>query len=105
VLQIGLEITWQSSSPRTYTAIRNWYDLAHEWIVNGFTDLTSPEAVNDGATMGAFANKVTDESEFPQHGISMVKFPTRVIFEQELQLQLSEAPRWKPRIVIDDFLR
>ena len=23
--------------------IRAWYDLAHEWIVKGFTDLTMPE--------------------------------------------------------------
>ena len=24
-------------------AIREWFDLAHEWIVRGFTDLTTPE--------------------------------------------------------------
>jgi len=24
-------------------AIREWYDVAHEWIVRGFTDLTTPE--------------------------------------------------------------
>jgi uncharacterized protein (TIGR04255 family) len=24
--------------------VREWYDIAHEWIVNGFTDLTSSEA-------------------------------------------------------------
>lgn len=24
-------------------AIRGWFDLAHEWIVRGFTDLTTPE--------------------------------------------------------------
>ena len=24
-------------------AIREWFDLAHEWIVQGFTDLTTPE--------------------------------------------------------------
>ena len=23
--------------------IREWFDLAHEWIVRGFTDLTTPE--------------------------------------------------------------
>lgn len=25
-------------------AIREWFDMAHEWIVRGFTDLTTPEA-------------------------------------------------------------
>lgn len=25
-------------------AIREWFDVAHEWIVRGFTDLTTPEA-------------------------------------------------------------
>lgn len=24
-------------------AIREWFDLAHEWIVRGFTDLTTTE--------------------------------------------------------------
>ena len=24
-------------------AIHEWYDVAHEWIVRGFTDLTTPE--------------------------------------------------------------
>jgi len=23
--------------------MRNWFDLAHEWIVRGFTDLTEKE--------------------------------------------------------------
>lgn len=27
----------------TETALRNWFDLAHEWIVRGFTDLTTKE--------------------------------------------------------------
>jgi uncharacterized protein (TIGR04255 family) len=30
-------------SDRTATAMREWYDLAHEWIVRGFTDLTAKE--------------------------------------------------------------
>jgi uncharacterized protein (TIGR04255 family) len=28
---------------RSKEAIREWFDLAHEWIVRGFTDLTTPE--------------------------------------------------------------
>ena len=28
---------------RTARAMRNWFDLAHEWIVRGFTDLTAKE--------------------------------------------------------------
>lgn len=28
---------------KTGTAMRDWYDLAHEWIVRGFTDLTAKE--------------------------------------------------------------
>ena len=27
----------------TKEAIREWFDVAHEWIVRGFTDLTTPE--------------------------------------------------------------
>lgn len=29
--------------PKNNDAVRQWFDLAHEWIVRGFTDFTTPE--------------------------------------------------------------
>ena len=39
-----LELSARSiGEERTATAIRSWFDMAHEWIVRGFTDLTAKE--------------------------------------------------------------
>ena len=39
-----LELTARGMGESTSKdAIREWFDLAHEWIVRGFTDLTTPE--------------------------------------------------------------
>jgi uncharacterized protein (TIGR04255 family) len=39
-----LELTARGfGAEKTAEAIRNWFDLAHEWIVRGFTDLTKKE--------------------------------------------------------------
>jgi len=37
-----LELSAKSSKGET--DLRSWFDLAHEWIVRGFADLTTPEA-------------------------------------------------------------
>jgi uncharacterized protein (TIGR04255 family) len=39
-----LELTARGLGKSTdENAVREWFDLAHEWIVRGFTDLTTPE--------------------------------------------------------------
>ncbi len=40
VLELKTQGTGESADKE---AIREWFDLAHEWIVRGFTDLTTPE--------------------------------------------------------------
>ncbi len=40
VLELKMQGISESASKE---AIREWFDLAHEWIVRGFTDLTTPE--------------------------------------------------------------
>ena len=40
VLELKTQGIGESTSKE---AIREWFDLAHEWIVRGFTDLTTPE--------------------------------------------------------------
>ena len=39
VLELKTRAIGESASKE---AIREWFDLAHEWIVRGFTDLTTP---------------------------------------------------------------
>ena len=42
-----LELTARGFGPeKTAQAMRSWFDLAHEWIVRGFTDLTEKEIQN-----------------------------------------------------------
>ena len=43
VLLLELKATGPSSSTDK-KAMLDWFDLAHEWIVRGFTDLTAAEA-------------------------------------------------------------
>jgi uncharacterized protein (TIGR04255 family) len=44
VTLLVLELKTQGiSESANKEAIREWFDLAHEWIVRGFTDLTTPE--------------------------------------------------------------
>jgi len=39
-----LELTAKGlGEEKTNEAIRSWFDLAHEWIVRGFTELTEEE--------------------------------------------------------------
>lgn len=40
VLELKTRAIGESASKE---AVREWFDLAHEWIVRGFTDLTTPE--------------------------------------------------------------
>ncbi len=41
---IVLELTVRGfSESMSKEAVREWFDVAHEWIVRGFTDLTTPE--------------------------------------------------------------
>jgi len=42
-LLLELKATGPSSSTDK-KAMLDWFDLAHEWIVRGFTDLTAAEA-------------------------------------------------------------
>jgi uncharacterized protein (TIGR04255 family) len=39
-----LELTARGVGKSTSKNAREWFDIAHEWIVRGFTDLTTPEA-------------------------------------------------------------
>ena len=41
-----LQMTAQGSAKRELSDMESWLELAHEWIVQGFTDLTSKEAHN-----------------------------------------------------------
>ncbi len=44
VPRLILELTAKGlGQDKTAKAMRNWFDLAHEWIVRGFTDLTEKE--------------------------------------------------------------
>lgn len=42
LLVLELTARWLGEST-SKIAIREWFDVAHEWIVRGFTDLTTPE--------------------------------------------------------------
>jgi uncharacterized protein (TIGR04255 family) len=41
---IRFELTARGiGSDKTFDQMKNWFEIAHEWIVRGFADLTSPE--------------------------------------------------------------
>ena len=44
VLILELTATGPAADSMEKAAMLKWFDLGHEWIVRGFTDLTTPEA-------------------------------------------------------------
>lgn len=62
-------------------------------------------AASSGATMSAMNLAENDGLDYPPGGISTVKVRPSVIFETKLDVRMSETPRWKPKVFVDDSLR
>ncbi len=44
---IVFDLTVRGMTNQSLPNMKDWFDLAHEWIVKGFTDLTSAKAQNE----------------------------------------------------------